>query len=63
MKSAHVPIPPTIEDCKKGGKIQGLNNVSNGHLDQIRPKAMHVRWHLKLGPRSWCPFCVQENKA
>ena len=43
MKSKHIPIPPRIEDCHNGGKIQGLNNVVSGHLDQIRPKAMHVR--------------------
>jgi hypothetical protein len=60
MKSKHVPIPPTLENCIRGGHIQGLENVKSGHLDQIRPKAMHARWHLKFGPpRSWCKFCME----
>jgi len=57
INNPHARTPPKIEDCRKGGAIQGKANVESGWLDTIRPKAMHQRWCTKIGPRLGCIIC------
>lgn len=46
----------------RGGKTQGKAALESGQWDEVRPKGLHVRWHIKAGqlPKKYCQFCPPE---
>jgi len=63
-KQPYVPVPPSRDDCVKGGLKQGNENKLNGHWQRIAPLGLHVRHHVKKGIRKpGCEFCESAIEA